>query len=308
MAEHNKISRFRGCLLGLACGDAVGAPFEFKMRGGFPKVTDMVGGGIFGLIPGQWTDDTSMALCLASSLVEQRDFDPLDQMNRYVRWRDEGYFSSVGTCFGIGGNTWDALARFDKSNDPFSGSEDPMTAGNGCIMRLAPIPMFFHQDLEAAIYYAGESARTTHAARECIDASRLFGGMIARALAGKSKDDILSDHHDIDGGIDSLAPAIRDIAACAYRDKTEGQILGSGYVVESLEAALWCFVNTDNFEEAVLRAVNLGEDADTTAAICGQLAGAYYGEEGIPSKWLEQLRMRTEITQLAERLYELSLR
>ncbi|MBV9125747.1 MAG: ADP-ribosylglycohydrolase family protein, partial [Planctomycetes bacterium] len=132
MDEHD---RFRGCLLGLACGDAVGTAVEFTPRGKFPPVTDMVGGGVFGLKPGEWTDDTSMALCLASSLTELGRFDPKDQLERYWQWVEEGYWSSNGRCFDVGNTVYDALERFRQTGEPFSGSTDPWSAGNGCIMR-----------------------------------------------------------------------------------------------------------------------------------------------------------------------------
>ena len=179
--------RFRGCLLGLACGDAVGTTVEFCPRNSFLPVADMVGGGPFHLNPGEWTDDTSMALCLASSLVERECFDPHDQMARYCRWAEEGYLSSTGRCFDIGGTVSSALAQFRKTGNPYAGSTDPMSAGNGCIMRLAPVPMFFYPDEQAVIHFSGESSRTTHGTVECISACMLLGCMIFKALAGRSK-------------------------------------------------------------------------------------------------------------------------
>jgi ADP-ribosyl-[dinitrogen reductase] hydrolase len=290
--------RFRGCLLGLAVGDAVGTTVEFKPRGSFKPLTDMVGGGPFNLQTGQWTDDTSMALCLATSLVECGCFDPLDQMERYFRWINEGYLSSTGTCFDIGGTVAAALNRFQRNGEPFAGSTDPWSAGNGSIMRLAPIPMFYYPDIKAAQYYAMESSRTTHGAEECLDACRLLAGMIVRALAGESQDGVVLAEAESFAG----SPKIVSLAKGDYLYKSEGEIRGSGYVVESLEAALWCFMNTSSYMDAVLTAANLGEDADTTAAVCGQLSGAYYGETGIPPSWLEKLAMGEEITDLAEKL------
>jgi len=145
--------RTRGCLLGLAVGDAVGTTVEFHPRGSFAPVTDMVGGGTFGLRPGQWTDDTSMALCLATSRVECGGFDAGDQMERYCRWYEEGYLSSTGRCFDIGNTVRSALERFRQDGDPNAGSRNPRSAGDGCIMRLAPVPIFFFPDLEAAEHH-----------------------------------------------------------------------------------------------------------------------------------------------------------
>lgn len=291
--------RFRGCLLGLAAGDAVGVAGESQPRGSFAPITGMAGGGPFDLKPGEWTDDTSMALCLATSLVERNGFDARDQMNRYCRWKDEGYLSSKGWLFDIGNTVAAALERYQNTGEPFAGSRDPMTAGNGSIMRLAPVPMFYFPDREAAVNYAAESSRTTHGAAECLDGCRLLAGAICRALAGCDREEIL--FADAAGFTD--AGKIAAIARGAYREKPESGIRGSGYVVESLEAAFWCFLHSETFEGAVLKAANLGDDADTTSAICGQVAGAFHGAAGIPDRWLEQLALQAEITKLADRLH-----
>jgi ADP-ribosyl-[dinitrogen reductase] hydrolase len=299
-ADRDEASRFRGCLLGLACGDAVGTTVEFSARGRFTPVTDMVGGGVFDLPPGAWTDDTSMALCLASSLTELGSFDPADQMTRYWRWVDEGYLSSTGRCFDVGNTVYDALERFQQTGEPFSGSTDPRSAGNGCIMRLAPVPMFYYPDRDRVVEQSGLSARTTHGATECVEACRLLGGILYQALAGADKDAVLLGH----GVDDATSPNVQAIARAEYRAKSEQDVRGSGYVVQSLEAALWCFWHTSSFEAAILRAANLGDDADTTAAVCGQLAGAYYGDAGIPPRWLERLVMCDTIAALADRLHQ----
>ena len=281
-------------------GDALGTTVEFRPRGSFEPLTDMVGGGPFGLGPGQWTDDTSMALCLAESLVQVGGFDARDQMERYVRWWTEGHLSSTDRCFDIGSTVSDALQRFRHSGDPWSGSTDPFSAGNGCIMRLAPVPMFFFGNEEEAVLRSGESSRTTHGAQECVDACRLFGLLLHRALSGMEKEEILAPGPSLPGG--PLAPRIQEIADGAYFRKSDSEIRGSGYVVESLEAALWCFHRTSTYEDTVLTAANLGEDADTTAAICGQIAGAFYGVGEIPTKWLQLLARRGLIEGLADRL------
>ncbi len=298
-ATSNEQSRFRGCLLGLACGDAIGTTVEFCARGRFTPVTDMVGGGVFELPAGAWTDDTSMALCLASSLVELGTFDPVDQMKRYWRWVDEGYLSSIDKCVDVGNTVYDALERFQQTGEPFSGSTDPWSAGNGCIMRLAPVPMFYYPNRAAALEHAELSCRTTHGAIECLEACRLFAAILHEALAGGDKEAILLGH-----GVDALSSEnLQAIARGAYRTKTDKEIRGSGYVVQSLEAALWCFWSTTSFEEAILRAANLGDDADTTAAVCGQVAGAHYGVADIPDRWLDRLVMRDLIAGLADQLF-----
>lgn len=289
--------RYRGALLGLATGDAVGTTLEFKPRGSFEPITDMLGGGPFGLEPGQWTDDTSMALCLAASLIECGGFDARDQMDRYCKWVSHGYMSSNGTCFDIGNTVSAALERYDATGDPFAGSTHPQDAGNGSLMRLAPVVLFYHPDLEAISHYAGESSRTTHGAAEAIAACGIFAAVLAAALNGCSKSEVLSAA--IDPGVSARLDAI---ASASYVGQSAERIRGTGYVVDCLEAALWCFARTDNFRDAILEAANLGDDADTTAAVCGQIAGAYYGVAGIPGSWLDCLALRDEITSLADAL------
>jgi ADP-ribosylglycohydrolase len=266
----------------------------------------MVGGGPFNLKPGEWTDDTSMALCLATSLVEKNGFDPKDQMDRYRRWRDDGYLSSNGCCFDIGNTVADALRRYGQTDDPIAGSTSPQSAGNGCIMRLAPVPMFYFNDPEQAIEKSAECSKTTHGAAACLDACRYLAALLIGAFKGCSKEEILSTRYSPVPGYwerHPLVPEIDEIACGSFKKKNPPEIQGTGYVVRSLEAALWSFFHTDTFEAAILKAANLGNDADTTAAICGQLAGAYYGESGIPERWLEKLVKRKEITSLAERLF-----
>lgn len=300
--------RYRGALLGLACGDALGTTLEFKRPGRFEPLTDMVGGGTFHLRPGQWTDDTSMALCLAESLVQCRGFDPADQMRRYLRWWREGYLSSTGQCFDIGNTTAAALERFARTGDAYAGSRDPRAAGNGSLMRLAPVVLAHGGLAERAIARAAASSRTTHAALEAVDACRYFAGLLVGALAGLPKATLLGPHFCPAPGLwerEPLAPAIAAVAAGSFKDKMPPAIRGLGYVVPSLEAALWAFWHGQTFAEGALLAVNLGEDADTTGAIYGQLAGAWHGVAAIPEAWRARLALGERIQALADGLLEL---
>ena len=307
MSEVTRRDRFRGCLLGLAAGDALGTTLEFKRPGTFEPIGDMVGGGPFGLQPGQWTDDTSMALCLATSLLERGGFDATDQMQRYVRWWREGYLSSTGSCFDIGNTVSGALGRFMRHGDPYAGSTDPNSAGNGSLMRLAPVPMYFAGHAAEAIAMAADSSRTTHQAHEAVDACRYFAGLLIGALRGDDKDTLLSPRYCPTEGLwehDPLAEKIARVAAGSFKDRHPPDIKGTGYVVDALEAALWAFGRSDGFREGALLAVNLGDDADTTGAIYGQIAGAHYGAETIPPSWRAKLTMLTEITSLADHLHD----
>lgn len=293
--------RYHGALLGLACGDAVGTSVEFQPRGSFSPLTDMVGGGVFNLKPGQWTDDTSMALCLAESLLIKNGFDAADQMNRYVNWWQQGYLSSTGKCFDIGMTVSDALARYQITGDPFAGSSDPYTAGNGSLMRLVPVVLYYFPDLKQVRTFAALSSQTTHAAPEAVECCQLFAELICRALQDAPKKELRS--------LQATTPSEQKVAAISqgdYLSMSRNEIRGTGYCVESLEAALWCFHHTESFETAILEAANLGDDADTTAAIVGQLAGAHYGVSGIPDRWLTKLHNRKAIEAYADQLLNAS--
>jgi len=299
-------SRYRGAMLGLVAGDALGTTLEFQRPGAFEPLTDMVGGGPFNLRAGEWTDDTSMALCLAESLLESGGFAPRDQLERYLRWRQEGYWSSNGRCFDIGGTVSRALRRYQETGEPYPGGTDTYSAGNGSLMRLAPVPLFFAADPEEAIAMAGASSRTTHAVAPAVDACRYYCGLMLGALRGADKMALLGTKYEPVDGLWSRSPLCPEIGAIAegsFRLRMPLEIKGSGYVVRSMEAALWAFWQSDSFKEGCLLAANLGDDADTTAAIYGQLAGCYYGERAIPGRWRNKLARRSEIQELADRLW-----
>ena len=296
-----ELDRYRGAPLGLAAGDALGATVEFMQPGTFEPLTDIVGGGPHGLMPGEWTDDTSMALCLAESLIECRGFNVEDQLQRYVRWWKNGHLTSNGYCFDIGLTTRAALEKFQITGQP-SGLTSPDSAGNGSIMRLAPVPMFYANSMDNAVEYAGQSSATTHAAVEAIGACRYMAALLVRALQMADKEEVLAPA--LTG---ELSDEMKRVAFGSFRIFNPPQIRGSGYVVESLEAALWAFHNSDNFADGALLAVNLGDDSDTTGAVYGQIAGAFYGESEIPSHWLDILARRKLIIDFADWLYQLRL-
>ncbi len=309
ITDEKQFYRYRGCLLGLAVGDALGTTLEFKPPGSFTPITDMVGGGPFHLEPGQWTDDTSMALCLAESLIECKGFNPQDQMERYIRWWKEGHLSSTRTCFDIGSTTRTALAAFLKTGKPISGPSDSYSAGNGSLMRLAPVPLFYAGNPREAIEKSGESSRTTHGAPAAIDACRYFGALIVGALSGEDKETLLADHYCPVSDYwqaQPLVPEIAEIAAGSFKHRQPPAIRGSGYVVQTLEAALWAFYQSNTFAEGCLIAVNLGDDADTTGAIYGQLAGAYYGENAVPQPWRRRIALIDVILSISDQLYRLN--
>ena len=266
------IDRAQGCFLGLAIGDALGAPVEFCAPGSFEPVIGYRSGGPFNLQAGQYTDDSSMALCLAESLLSCGGVNLQDQVSRYWNWLDNGSNSSTGHCFDIGTGTLGALFRWRESGDPLSGAEDGL--GNGSLMRLAPVAIRYWSDKAKARKYAVKSALTTHGHPVTLAATELFGGILSQLIQGSSKDDILRTAR-------SNSPEISQVLSGSWENRL---VRARGHVVKSLEAALWAFFTTDSFEDCVLRAVNLGEDADTVGAIAGQLAGACYGLSSIPTE------------------------
>jgi ADP-ribosyl-[dinitrogen reductase] hydrolase len=298
MADRGVQDRARGALLGLAAGDAVGTTLEFRSRDSYEPLTDMIGGGPFDLKPGEWTDDTSMALALADSLVATGEFDAADLMQRFVRWWRKGEYSVTGRCFDIGITTSRALARFEGDGNPYAGSRDPGAAGNGSLMRLAPVAIWgvghASDDMRDV---ARRQSETTHAAPTCLDACEAVALLLRALIGGASFETALAEARAV-GAVDPIAT----ILAGDWQSKARDEIRSSGYVAHSLEAALWCVARTEDFRSAVLLAANLGDDADTTAAITGQIGGALYGANGIPADWLDKLAWRARITDLADRL------
>lgn len=290
-----------GAFLGLAVGDALGATLEFSQRDSHKHHTEMTGGGPFNLAPGVWTDDTSMAVAMADSLLIKKYFDATDIMNRFMQWRIHGMYSPTHSCFDIGTTTAQAMDRFAADGHPYAGVPDASQAGNGALMRLAPVALASARDPKLARALAGASSALTHGAPESIDACKFFATLLCEAMGGRSKRDVI--------GVRPWQGERKVIALAqgGWRDKTRDQVRSSGYVIDTLEAALWSVHTTNSFEEALVKAVNLGDDADTVGAVTGQLAGAIYGASSIPQRWLKKLAWRGHITEMADQLYALNL-
>jgi ADP-ribosyl-[dinitrogen reductase] hydrolase len=292
-----------GAFIGLAVGDALGTTIEFSQRDAYSPVVDMVGGGPFHLKAGEWTDDTSMALCLAESLVANRGaLDPKDLALRFVRWWNEGENSVNGRCFDIGVTTRSALTSFLRTGRP-AGSDDARSAGNGGIMRLAPAAIVANEDAAKAATLARAQSKVTHAAPECLDSAEVLARILVAAIAGGGREALRA-------GIEArlASPKVKAVAEGAWRGKGRSEIRSSGYVVDTLEAALWAVAGSQHFEEAVLKAVNLGDDADTVGAVAGQIAGAVWGCSAIPGKWKLRLAWRDRLLAVAEELWSVASR
>ncbi|MCL4865530.1 MAG: ADP-ribosylglycohydrolase family protein [Gemmatimonadales bacterium] len=287
-------SRRMASVIGLLIGDAVGTTNEFQPPGSFDPITDLVGGGPFELPAGAYTDDGAMALCLAESLLERQGFDEHDQMSRYVRWWREGHLSSTGVCFDIGGTTRTALARFEVTGNPIAGSTRRNTAGNGSVMRLAPVVAWAAAFPERAVELARLSSRTTHAAVEAVDGCGLLARLLLQGYRGEPVTAVLEDVPR------DWTAALQEVAGMAGAPGEAPPRPPTGYVVDTLVCARWCVARGESFRDAVLLAANLGGDADTIAAVTGQLAGAIHGMEGIPPEWLARLANRERVLELAE--------
>jgi ADP-ribosylglycohydrolase len=294
--------RQRGMLLGLAAGDALGAAVEFSSPGTFEPVVGYRAGGPHGLEPGEWTDDTSMALALAHSIAEV-GWDLNDQADRYLAWWQRGEYSVNGRVFDIGTTTVAALHRYLRCGDAWtSGNPSEHASGNGSLMRLAPVPLayarLYPDRLGQLIERAVESSRPTHASPQCLSACACLGVLLAALVHGESREIVTDPAWPVWNEVFELYDVqheVVDVVTGSYLSKSPPAIRGAGYVVSTLEAALWAFARGGSFREAVLLAVNLGDDADTTGAVCGQLAGAYWGEAGIPAEWLSGLAERAQL-------------
>ena len=286
--------RYLGALLGLAVGDAVAAPTQYRRPGSFTPVGDLIGGGPFALPRGGWSDDTAMALCLADSLLAFNGFDARDQVERYTRWQRDGYLSATGQCLGITASTARALTMAQWRRQLFAGSHAPDQLDPEPLSRVAPVVMYFFAVEDEAVQLASDAARTTCQAPAVLAACRELAQALFLALSGQPKARILA-------AVSSAA------APRAARRAARGVARSNGTATEALAIALEAFAATDHFRDAVLHAANHGGNSDVAAAACGQLAGAHYGMAAIPAAWRDCLLQRDLIEAYADRLLEHAL-
>ncbi len=296
--KEDEINRLKGMFFGLAVGDALGTTLEFKYRDVHPPITEMEGGGPFNLQPGEWTDDTSLALALAQTLIDHSKggwatLNKIELLNNFTRWYKYGAFSHNDRCFDIGTTTRQALAKFIASNgtNDNPASNDPFASGNGGIMRLAPVvvwaathqPPKYVAPSEYAIHLAHQQSKTTHKSPECLYTARIMAKALMWAMYGAPKKKIRS-------------------MMTWDMPKSRDEVKSTGYVIDTWTAANWCVQETDNFKDALLLAVNLADDADTVGAVTGQLAGAIYGYDEIPEEWLKVLAWNTRLEEVFNQL------
>ncbi|WP_192072624.1 ADP-ribosylarginine hydrolase Tri1 [Pantoea agglomerans] len=293
------LDKAQGALMGLAAGDAIGTTLAFVPRDK-AYVDDMVGMGPFNLKPGEWTDDTSMALCLAETYIESHKCDTTLFRQKLLSWYRNGTNSSNGVCFDIGNTTRVALEQFERQGPTWMGNSSPDTAGNAALVRLAPTAIFRRKSFVDALRDAKQQSNATHRAAESVSCCRFLILIFHYLLNGYSKSESLAPH------LMGSSLRVLLINAGEYKEKYRDQIRSSAYVIDTLEAALWAVWHTDNFKDAVLLAANLGNDADSIAAAAGQLAGALYGLSGIPEGWVEKIAHKERILSLAKQLFEMA--
>lgn len=271
-----------GCFIGLAVGDALGSPAEFKEPGEFEPITTMRYSGVWRIPAGYWTDDTSMALCLAESIIEHDEIRHLDVLERFCRWYQLGENSSTGRCFDIGSTTRRALEAWLRDGDKNGAPASFWESGNGSIMRLAPVAIRWFRDPELLASVARAQGVITHASEPCVQGCEELASLLGRAIRGE---DVITE--------------LRAFAG----EQVDG-VPNSGYVVDTMIAAKWAVGATNCFDDAVLAAANLGGDADTIAAVAGQIAGAVYGLSNIRREWIDTLHDNARLLDIAERLYK----
>jgi len=260
----------------------------------------MVGMGPFGLKPGEWTDDTSMALCLAETYIESNKCDITLFRKKMLSWYKNGTNSSNGMCFDIGNTTRFALEQFEQHGPSWMGNTSPETAGNAALIRHAPAAIFRRKSFVDGWRDAALQSKATHNAPESINCCHFFNVILHYLLNGYNKSESFAPH--------LMATSLRVllINAGEYKEKHRDQIRSSGYVIDTLEAALWAVWHTDNFKDAILLAANLADDADSVAATAGQLAGALYGLSGIPKEWVDKIVQKDRILSMAEKLFHMA--
>ena len=296
------LEKMHGCFMGCIVGDAFGAGREFSKRSreDEPKIRTMQPIRHFGGLPaGSWTDDTSMMLCLAESIIEYGCFDHRTSMNYYLRWLNNGHNSVTGRAFDIGNTCQRAIIEYKMKGYLPARTIEEYFQSNGCLMRLAPIPIFYSYDLEEAVRVSGESALTTHAHPVCKRTTELYGWLLASAIRGQqNKEELLHfvgapqwllEGYEPTIGCPDLT-SILPIITGDYLKKSYRELDNTGYVVGGLATAMWIFANTSTFQDGLISIVHLGGDSDTLGAIYGMLAGAYYGFDSIPADWLEALQ------------------
>ncbi len=312
-------NKIESALFGVAVGDALGVPYEFLSRNQIKEspAVDMIGYGTHNQPAGTWSDDSSLTFCLAETLAEGYDLQKL--ANRFVNWKEHSYWTPHGEVFDIGIATSIAIHELHCGKNPvLAGGDTEESNGNGSLMRIIPL-LFYIKDMsiEQRFHYVTEVSSLTHRHVRSVMACFIYLEYSLQLYNGKNKNDALKEmqrivksffensnmpRSEIERFHRILSIKVGDYDVQPLESLLESEIFSSGYVLNTLEASIWCILKTDNYKDAVLKAVNLGSDTDTTAAVAGGLAGIYYGLENIPEKWINTLARINDIKDLADRL------
>lgn len=309
--KSNLHDRLLGGILGFVVGDALGVPVEFKRRGDYNPVTDMIEFGTHNQPAGTWSDDTSMTLCLIENLIDDYNREALKQL--YCNWYYYGHWTHDGKLpFDIGLSTFKALSKIKAGiAKEEAGLIDEANNGNGSLMRILPLS-FYLRDTKTEIKFKmiEEVSGITHAHIRSKIACSLYVETAINLIHGESpktayeKACLIVKKYYQNNVIADEMERFNRIFSLYLSNCSMDEINSSGYVIDSLEAGLWCLLNSSSYKEAVLLAVNLGEDTDTIGAITGGLAGIYYGIKGVPPHWIKKLARKKDIIQLSNLFYE----
>ena len=307
----NYLYAIKSALFGVAIGDALGVPVEFESREDIRRepITGMTGYGTYDLPPGTWSDDSSLTFCLAEALTQGFDLETIGR--NFVRWHREAFWTAQGEVFDVGNATRVAIDRLAHGTQAcMAGPSDEASNGNGSLMRI--LPLLFHMNgkpLTERFELTRQVSSITHGHIRSVISCFYYLEFARQLLEGKEKFAIYRELQSVVSG--HLSALLIDPAEVVIFDRLlkydiyrlpEAEIRSSGYVIDTLEAAVWCLLTTDSYPAAVLRAVNLGQDTDTTAVVTGGLAGLLYGYDAIPAEWITQIARKDDIANLAERL------
>ena len=301
--------RYQGLVLGLALGDALAAPVQYRKAGTFTPLADLLGGGPYDLPRGAWSDDTAIAMILAASLLSEQGFVATDFMGKLHEWQRLGIGSATGHCVGISAGTAKAIAQAKWSGKPYAGSHDPSIADAEPLVRVGGAAAYSLADPARAIELAVDVVRTTHQAPVVLDAARYFAALVIGALQGATRTELTAPFFSPIEGLWTQSPLKPEIAAIAAGTWNTASYMptADGHVVNALKLAIWALSRGDDYKSCVLKAVNLGSHADVHGALTGQLAGAVFGAQSLPAHWVAALLERAKITATADSLLAAAL-
>jgi ADP-ribosylglycohydrolase len=297
LSQDPHYDRALGAMLGLAVGEAVGVAAAGQPRDSFVLITDMDGGGMLNLQPGQWTAGTAMALALTEVFACRNRLSEIDFMQRLLAWHEKGVNSCTGTSVGISPIVVEALSLFKQTNDPIAGNTHPDGLDSGGMIRAAPLAIAYRNRRKELFDVAARQSRTTDGGAYAVDASIAFADILAGTICGDARETILGPRHLPE------APHAARVLDGSWRNKAREEIYSRNNAYYILEAALWCMSQEFCFEDAVLLAANLGDDATLTAGLVGQLAGAHYGARAIRKDWLKKLAWHDHIVNRTDSLF-----